>query len=207
MKAVGYFREGTTDGGAASLANQSQAFLDFCERQGYEPVGTFIESGGAAPQGRVDTGFRQLVDFLRRPDKGFVVVVTPSWRVLAADPLGAVFRFFQLEGLGAQISFMDGQDDPADEVLRAWAEFSAEKNMGERVRNARRRKAVKGEVLGRPPYGYKVGHRRRLELVPDEAVVVRYIFRLYLEEGLGIRLITRRLNQEGLKTRREIGRA
>ena len=25
-----------------------------------------------------------------------------------------------------------------------------------------RRKAVKGEVLGRPPYGYKVGSRRRL---------------------------------------------
>ena len=44
-----------------------------------------------------------------------------------------------------------------------------------------RRKAVKGEVLGRPPYGYKVGNRRRLELIPEEAVVVRYIFRLYLQ--------------------------
>jgi site-specific DNA recombinase len=65
-----------------------------------------------------------------------------------------------------------------------------------------RRKAVKGEVLGRPPYGYKVGSRRRLELIPEEAVVVRYIFRLYLQEGLGIRLIARRLNEEGLKTRR-----
>jgi site-specific DNA recombinase len=65
-----------------------------------------------------------------------------------------------------------------------------------------RKKAVKGEVLGRPPYGYKVGNRRRLELIPEEAVVVRYIFRLYLHEGLGIRLIARRLNEEGLKTRR-----
>ena len=64
------------------------------------------------------------------------------------------------------------------------------------------RKAVKGEVLGRPPYGYKVGARRRLELVPEEAVVVRYIFRLYLQEGLGIRLIARRLNEEGLNTSR-----
>jgi site-specific DNA recombinase len=33
-------------------------------------------------------------------------------------------------------------------------------------------------------------------------VVVRYIFRLYLSEGLGIRLISRRLNEEGLRTRR-----
>jgi site-specific DNA recombinase len=66
-----------------------------------------------------------------------------------------------------------------------------------------RRKAVRGEVLGRPPYGYKVGMRRRLELVQEEAVVVRYIFRLYLHESLGIRLIARRLNEEGLRTRRD----
>jgi len=65
-----------------------------------------------------------------------------------------------------------------------------------------RKKAVKGEVLGRPPFGYKVGSRRRLELVPEEAVVVRYIFRLYINENMGIRLIARRLNEEGLKTRR-----
>jgi site-specific DNA recombinase len=31
---------------------------------------------------------------------------------------------------------------------------------------------------------------------------VRYIFRLYLQDGLGIRLIARRLNEEGLQTRR-----
>jgi site-specific DNA recombinase len=74
--------------------------------------------------------------------------------------------------------------------------------MREKVRTALRRKAVRGEVLGRPPYGYKVGPRNRLEVVDDEAVVVRYIFRLYLHEGLGIRLISRRLNEEGLRTRR-----
>ena len=78
----------------------------------------------------------------------------------------------------------------------------ARDGVSDRVRAAMRRKAVKGEVLGRPPYGYKVGSARRLELVPEEAVVVRYIFRLYLQEDMGIRLIARRLNEEGLKTRR-----
>jgi len=65
-----------------------------------------------------------------------------------------------------------------------------------------RRKAVKGEVLGRPPYGYRIGPRRRLELVPEEAVVVRYIFRLYLQEGMGIRKIAGQLNEESVATRR-----
>lgn len=68
-----------------------------------------------------------------------------------------------------------------------------------------RKKAVKGEALGRPPFGYRVGLRRRLEPVPDEAALVRQIFRLYNQEpqGLGIRLIARRLNEEGHRTRRD----
>ena len=32
---------------------------------------------------------------------------------------------------------------------------------------------------------------------------MRYIFRLYLKDGLGIRRIARRLNEEGLRTRRD----
>ena len=61
-----------------------------------------------------------------------------------------------------------------------------------------RRKAVKGEVLGRPPYGYRVGARRRLELVPEEAIVVRYMFRLYLQEGMGIRKIVDKGDRDGM---------
>jgi hypothetical protein len=38
--------------------------------------------------------------------------------------------------------------------------------------------------------------------VPEEAVVVRYIFRLYLQEGMGIRRIAGQLNEENVPTRR-----
>jgi site-specific DNA recombinase len=47
-----------------------------------------------------------------------------------------------------------------------------------------------------------VGARRRLVTVTEEGSVVRYIFRLYLKDGLGIRRIARRLNEEGLRTRK-----
>jgi site-specific DNA recombinase len=197
MRAVGYFREVTA--AAPGLAEQNKDFLRFCERQGYEVAGTFVDAAdanGHAP------GFRQLVAFLRERESGFVIVVAPSVRSLGADLRDAATRYYQLESLGAQIAFLRGGDDPASELLRAWDEGANASRLSERVRSAMRRKAVRGEVLGRPPYGYKVGARRRLDLVPEEAVVVRYIFRLYLQEGLGIRLIARRLNEEGLKTRR-----
>jgi len=97
---------------------------------------------------------------------------------------------------------IDGSGDPLNELVQSWSDDTTRTNLGERVRAAMRRKAVRGEVLGRPPYGYKVGIRRRLELVAEEAVVVRYIFRLYLQDGLGIRRIAGQLNDEAIPTRR-----
>jgi site-specific DNA recombinase len=199
VKAVGYFRE-VPAGKGQPLAAQSAAFLDFCQQQGYEAVATFVDSVSADDRG--PTGFRQLAEFLREPDKGFIVVVVPCLEGLGESLRDAARRYFQIESLGAQIAFTDGTKDAAEQLLAAWAKLADGKRLSDRVRAAMRRKAVRGEVLGRPPYGYKVGVRRRLELVPEEAVVVRYIFRLYLQEGLGIRLIARRLNEEGLKTRR-----
>jgi DNA invertase Pin-like site-specific DNA recombinase len=181
------------------LAEQNKAFLDFCDREGFEVAGTFadaVSSNGHAP------GFRQLVAFLRERERGFVVVVIPSIQTLGHDLRDAAVRIFQLEGLGAQVTPMAGGKDAESALMAAWTNDGANGRLSDRVRAAMRRKAVKGEVLGRPPYGYKVGARRRLELVPEEAVVVRYIYRLYLRENMGIRLIARRLNEEGLRTRR-----
>jgi site-specific DNA recombinase len=92
--------------------------------------------------------------------------------------------------------------DMKSELLELWSRHRENGDLGERVKAAMRRKAVKGEALGRPPYGYRVGARRKLVIVNEEGSVVRYIFRLYLKDGLGIRRIARRLNEEGLRTRK-----
>jgi len=197
MKAVGYFREAPERG--QTLAQQNKLFLEFCEREGYDVAGTFVDT--AATNGNAP-GFRQLLSFLRSSETGFVIVVVTSVDLLGGDLTDAAAHYYQLEALGARVASVSGGDAPT-EIIQAWASRDDSGNrLSDRVRAAMRRKAVKGEVLGRPPYGYKVGNRRRLELVPEEAVVVRYIFRLYLQEGMGIRLIARRLNEEGLKTRR-----
>jgi DNA invertase Pin-like site-specific DNA recombinase len=199
MKAIGYFREPPSGVKGESLAAQNKAFLAFCDERGYDVAVTFVETLNGLGGGH---GFRQLVDYLRKAERGFVLVVARAMDALGADMIEAVRRFYQLQGLGAQVAFIDGPDDPTEALMSAWPEQSERSKLGERVRAAMRRKAVRGEVLGRPPYGYKVGMRRRLELVPEEAVVVRYLFRLYLHEGMGIRLIARRLNEEGNRTRR-----
>jgi hypothetical protein len=61
--------------------------------------------------------------------------------------------------------------------------------------------ARKTYVLGRVPFGYSV-RNRNLFVDLDESAVVQMIFRLYLEENLGLRKITRHLNDSGITTRR-----
>lgn len=197
-KAVGYFRE---DGGSGvpSIAEQNRMFLEHCHAERLEVAETFIEPKNPAADRPV---FRELVEFLRANEPGMTVVVSSIDR-LGKDVREAARASFQLLGLGARIVTITGPADATASLVEGWRSREGSERLGERVRAAMRRKAVKGEALGRPPYGYKVGLRHRLEPVPDEAALVRYIFRLYTQEGLGIRLIARRLNEEGHRTRRD----
>ena len=199
MIAVGYFREAGTGGHPESVGRQNRRFLDYCESEGYEVATTFAEETKTAA-----SAFSRLVEYLKRPEKGFIVVVTPAPATLADDAVVAAARCLQIERLGGRVAFMDAngaQDgDALSAIVKGWV--ATKEDVRDKVRTALRRKAVRGEVLGRPPYGYHVGPKNRLEPVEDEALVVRYIFRLYLHENLGIRLIARRLNEEGLRTSR-----
>lgn len=200
MKAVGYFVEGARRNGTKrAIGDQNQAFLDFCTRQGYEVAGTFVDMEG---QGAAEGGFRQMLHFLQRTDRGFTVVVVDGLGTLGADLGQAAMKLLSVENCGVQVLLANNGQEAFRDLVGTWADRGDGTPVSERVRSAMRRKAVKGEVLGRPPYGYRVGPRRRLELVPEEAVVVRYIFRLYLQEGMGIRKIAGQLNEEKVPTRR-----
>jgi hypothetical protein len=133
---------------------------------------------------------------------GFLLLVVPDVMTLGGTPTEAMRRYFQLASLSVPMVAMDGQEDLSASVVDTWGNVRVNGTLGDRVKAAMRRKAVKGEALGRPPYGYRVGSNRRLAIVPDEGSVVRYIFRLYLKDGLGIRRIARRLNEEEIMTRR-----
>ena len=71
-----------------------------------------------------------------------------------------------------------------------------------RIKESMQARAMKGQGLGRPPFGYRNGDDGTLEIVRDEAPVVELIFRLYTNEAMGMRLIVRHLNERDIRTRR-----
>ena len=195
MRAIGYFRESRE----ASLAEQSESFLDFCRRNGYEAAATFLDARSDSDP----PGYRHMLDFVRQQAAGgFLIIVVPRVSSLGDAITEAARRYFQLASLGTTIVSIETGEDISAPLLQRWTDRRADGSLGDRVKAAMRRRAVKGEALGRPPYGYRIGPRRRLVVVAEEGSVVRYIFRLYLKDGLGIRRIARRLNEDELRTRR-----
>ena len=200
MKAIGYFVEGAhVEGAERSLSQQTERFLAFCEKHGYQVAATFVDTKDA---GEAESGYRQMLSFIERGDHGFVVAVVDGLGVLGSDLGRAALKMLTIEATGATVYEAGSGDEAARAIVAHWDGKDAGTPVSERVRAAMRRRAVRGEALGRPPFGYCVGAKRRLEIVPDEAVVVQYIFRLYLEEDLGIRRIAGRLNEDGILTRR-----
>ena len=223
MRAVGYLR-GLPE---RSLAAQYRAYLDYCERHGLEVGAAFTEAElgerrPASGRGRAASGqrraapgerraasgdapqLRRLLRQLREQQRGqqgaFTVVVVAELAVLGASATEQGRRYLQLEALGLPLRLADG-GDPDRALIAAWQDRGDDERRRERVRTAMRRRALRGEALGRPPYGYRVVEHR-LQAEPHEAEVVRDIFRLARLEGLGVRRIARSLNERGWRTRR-----
>ncbi len=151
MRAVGYFAENARrNGQKRSIAEQNHAFGDFCIRHGYEVAGTFLDT--TDEQGAT-AGFAQMLHFLARPDRGFVVVAVDSLGVLGPDLGQAALKLLEIEQTGCQVLIAHTGHEAFRELVDTWADRGDGTPISEKVRSAMRRKAVRGEVLGRPPTG------------------------------------------------------
>ena len=120
MRAVGYFAENARRNGLKrSIAEQNRAFLEFCTREGYEVAGTFLDTEDE--QGAT-AGFTQMLQFLVRPDRGFLVVAVDSLGALGHDLGQAALRLLELEQTGCQVLIAHTGHEAFRELVETWAD-------------------------------------------------------------------------------------
>lgn len=175
------------------LAVQRLAIAAACRGERIREVAAFEEPG---PE--TNSAFLALVDAVRRQPAGVEVIVATA-AVFGDRVRDRARRILQLAALRVPVRLADGRA-PGDALVAAWDERGPEERRRERAREGMRRRALRGEVLGRAPYGYVVSER---QLVPDprEAATVKRVFAMYLDQNEGVRRIARRLNEEGILTR------
>ena len=202
MHAIGYLLfvpEAPPDSPSSREARQAE-ISSFCEREGHTLATVFADSSNAATDGR--PGLRQVFQHLQEQFGEFLVVVTDPAH-LGPTPDEAVKAVISVDRLRSRVvCTTENLPDPIQGLLRILTTTGRGAARRQSIRKAMEAKALRGESMGKPPYGYRVGKDGKLEKVTPEAELVRLMFRLYLEEGMGIRTIASYINQAGYHTRR-----
>lgn len=200
MRALAYFQADLQlpKDAPASETILGRRFRAYCAAKQHTDQGLFRDDANSNER----PAFNELVDHIRTSGLAYLVV-TPSATHLGSDLEEQVERILRLDSLSCQVICDDADTpDALQSVLKARENKASSNERRERIVAGMRAKAAKGLGLGKTPFGYRIGAEGVLEPVVEEAKVVRGIYKLYLNEGIGVRSIARLLNKEGYQTRR-----
>ena len=209
-----------------SIPDQLRQMREWCKGQGLTIAAEYIEPGASATDDRRPEFQRMIADATRAPSP-FEAILVHSRSRFFRD----LFKFLgyerTLKKSGVKVLSITQQtsDDPAGEMasklFSLFDEYSSLENAKHTLR-AMQENARQGNWNGsHPPYGFRVvetdaiGNRgrkkRRLEIHPVEAEIVRQIYTIYLHghdgRPLGMKGIAEHLNQAATTMRGRLWRA
>tara|TARA_B100001750_G_C15522560_1_gene613465 strand:+ start:8616 stop:9983 length:1368 start_codon:yes stop_codon:yes gene_type:complete len=197
MKAIGYFYE-DTESPEFVLSNQRESFISYCAQHDHQAVTEFVDR-------KIDdtnrSGYNLLLKYLQESGSEFLLLVSGT-EILSNDLESSIDRILELDSFGAKVICTTGDvPDPFQYALKRWTNVNPKGTRGQQIKEAMMAKAMRGEGLGKPPFGYKIGSDGRLELNENEHGAVKHIFQMYTKENMGMRRIVSKLNQMGVTTR------
>lgn len=200
MRAALYARYSTDQQREASIDDQFRECENVAKRNGFTVVARFSDaaiSGGTADR----PGYQAMLSAARAGKFGVILVedISRLWRNRAEfGPRSA-----ELEDMGVHMVTAVGDDTRRDgwalvvQIKQAMAEHYR-REASYRTRRGLEGRALKNAPTGGRSYGYvsaaESGSGRR-EVHPDQAAVVRRIFRMYAD-GMSARAIADTLNRE-----------
>lgn len=199
MRAVAYstFNPSALPSAAESAIFQDQAFESYSHRYRHSLKAIFKD-----PLGEVSRpALHEMIESIKGEFANSLVLVHHPTHL--GETLEDIVQvLLDIDQMGCQVVCTDEEmPDPLQGILRWFLTGNEDGARRQRIRDAMEAKALQGKGLGRPPYGYCIGESGILQEVPQEAEIVRVLFRLY-EDGHGFRGVARRLNRSGYLTRR-----
>jgi site-specific DNA recombinase len=209
MKACGYLRKSTKDQSEFSLDYQERMIREYCQRHDLEIAGIFKDDGQSSYTfDRPD--FRALENFIKKSkDISYLIILNHDrFSRNLAEALMKIHELqskYNLKVLATSDNFDTDFSDPSNFMIRAFKLMMAESelhNIRKNTRNGMIQAALNGRYSSMAPYGYKntrdAQDKPLLEIDETKAVVVRKIFRLWLD-GADINTIMSRARELGYK--------
>ena len=204
MKIAAYCRVSTDkDEQLDSLVHQKEFFVEYAKRNGHELFRLYADEGISGTSLKKRDEFNRL---MRDARCGlFQAVVVKDFSRLARNTVDFLISIRELKSLGINTIFLTANMNTMGDsefILTLFSAMAQEEssNLSKRVKFGKKINAEKGRVPQRI-FGYDRIDNFTLSINPKEARVVRKIFSLYNEQGLGCRTISQQLNRAGDKTK------
>ncbi len=204
MRIAAYCRVSTDkDEQLDSLNHQKEFFVEYAKRSGHELVRLYADEGISGTSLKKREEFKRL---LRDAELGlFDMVVVKDISRFARNTVDALQSIRKLKSMGICTLFLTANMDSMGDsefILTLFSAMAQEEssNLSKRVKWGKKINAEKGRVPQRI-FGYDRIDNFTLEIDPGEAGIVRKIFSLYNDQGLGCRTISATLNRDRDKTK------
>ena len=204
MRIACYCRVSTDkDEQLSSLSNQRDFFVEYAKRNGHELFRLYADEGISGTSLKKREEFKRL---LLDAELGlFDMVVVKDVSRFARNTVDALQSIRKLKSMGINTLFLTANMDSMGDsefILTLFSAMAQEEsnNLSKRVKWGKKINAEKGRVPQKV-FGFDRVDNFTLEINPEEARIVRKIFSLYTELGLGCRTISMTLNRDKDKTK------
>ena len=204
MKIAAYCRVSTDrEEQKDSLAHQKEFFLEYAKKNGHDLFRLYADEGISG------TSLKKRVEFQRLMQDAqtglFEMVVVKDISRVARNTVDFLQSIRILKAIGINVVFLTANMTSLGDsefILTIFGAMAQEESgsLSKRVKWGKKINAKKGRVPQRI-YGYDRIDNYTLQVNPVEARVVRRIFYLYLNEGMGCRGISLALNSDDAKTK------
>lgn len=189
-----------------SLQAQKEFFMEYANRNHLELVEVYADEGISGTKLKNRREFKRM---MKDAECGrFSSVHVKDVSRLARNVVDFLQSIRKLKSLNVDCRFvtanMSSNDGELTLTILAAVAQEESANISKRVKFGKKRNAEKGRVPNLV-YGYDKIHGEYFDLKvnPYEARIIRKMFDLYLNQGLGFFKIANFLNKEGIKTKRD----
>ncbi len=204
-----YIRVSTEEQTEYSPQVQYDELLSYANKHDFavHPDHVFIDNGISGKSALKRPAFLSMIKLSRVKPRPFDVVLIHKYDRFARNKEDSVLYKALLKKSGIRVISIK-EPIPSDDkfaviyesMLEAMAEYYS-LNLAEEVKKTMIKKATQGEHQSIAPFGY-CNKNKTFDLIPEEAMIVKHIFHLFLYENKSYLQIAKEVNQMGTRTHR-----
>lgn len=204
-----YLRVSTEEQVEYSLDGQLKAIKSYCRKHDIilSKEYIFVDDGFSGKRAEKRPAFMEMIALAKlKPKKFDVILVHKFDRFARSREDSVVYKSLLKKQCDIQVVSITEtfEDNKFNIILEAMLEAMAEYysiNLADEVLKGMTEKATRGEYQTTAPFGYKMKDGK-LEIVEDEAKIIRFIFEKFASQEMKMQPIARYINSLGVRTHR-----